>query len=108
MNAAPSVNGATGTTVVKSGMAQSLKGGVIMDVMNVEQAKLAEAAQLLLTMRSKIAELKADFMPHTHLADPQTHPQTHPRTHHQQSRPSHQSIPGYLETPVKFPNQSLG
>jgi len=31
------VNGATGTSAVKRGMAQSLKGGVIMDVMNVEQ-----------------------------------------------------------------------
>mmetsp|Transcript_26743 Transcript_26743/g.53759 ORF Transcript_26743/g.53759 Transcript_26743/m.53759 type:complete len:327 (-) Transcript_26743:262-1242(-) len=40
----PLVNGATGTSAVKRGMAQSLKGGVIMDVMNVEQAKLAEKA----------------------------------------------------------------
>merc|ERR1719323_2049745 len=33
-----------GTSVVKQGLAQMLKGGVIMDVMNVEQAKIAEAA----------------------------------------------------------------
>jgi len=33
-----------GTKVVKQGLAQMLKGGVIMDVMNVEQAKIAEAA----------------------------------------------------------------
>ena len=33
----PTVSGATGTMTVKLGMAQSLKGGVIMDVMNVEQ-----------------------------------------------------------------------
>merc|ERR1711997_556346 len=33
-----------GTTKVKQGLAQMLKGGVIMDVMNVEQAKVAEAA----------------------------------------------------------------
>lgn len=34
----------TGTTVVKRGMAEMQKGGVIMDVMNAEQAKIAEAA----------------------------------------------------------------
>lgn len=33
-----------GTDTVKIGLAQMLKGGVIMDVMNVEQAKIAEAA----------------------------------------------------------------
>ncbi len=49
-HATPAVNGATGTTIVKSGMAQSLKGGVIMDVMNVEQAKLAEAAGAVAVM----------------------------------------------------------
>src|SRR3982750_1776436 len=32
----------TGTFRVKSGMAQMLKGGVIMDVVNAEQAKIAE------------------------------------------------------------------
>eukprot|EP00588_Corethron_pennatum_P008762 CAMPEP_0194273430 /NCGR_PEP_ID=MMETSP0169-20130528/6773_1 /TAXON_ID=218684 /ORGANISM="Corethron pennatum, Strain L29A3" /LENGTH=53 /DNA_ID=CAMNT_0039016383 /DNA_START=109 /DNA_END=266 /DNA_ORIENTATION=+ len=34
----------TGTSTVKQGLAQMLKGGVIMDVMNVEQAKIAEKA----------------------------------------------------------------
>lgn len=34
----------TGTYNVKSGLAQCLKGGVIMDVMNVEQARIAEQA----------------------------------------------------------------
>ncbi|QAY67403.1 pyridoxal 5'-phosphate synthase lyase subunit PdxS [Paenibacillus protaetiae] len=34
----------TGTTRVKRGMAEMQKGGVIMDVMNAEQAKIAEAA----------------------------------------------------------------
>ncbi|CAM3457164.1 pyridoxal 5'-phosphate synthase lyase subunit PdxS [Marinicrinis lubricantis] len=34
----------TGTSVVKKGMAEMQKGGVIMDVMNAEQAKIAEAA----------------------------------------------------------------
>ena len=32
------------TFQVKSGLAKMLKGGVIMDVINVEQAKIAEAA----------------------------------------------------------------
>jgi len=44
-------NGATvGTLKVKQGLAQMLKGGVIMDVMNVEQAKLAEAAGAVAVM----------------------------------------------------------
>jgi len=44
-------NGAKiGTLKVKQGMAQMLKGGVIMDVMNVEQAKLAEAAGAVAVM----------------------------------------------------------
>lgn len=34
----------TGTTRVKRGMAEMQKGGVIMDVMNAEQAKIAEAS----------------------------------------------------------------
>ena len=34
----------TGTWTVKSGLAQMLKGGVIMDVVNAEQAQLAERA----------------------------------------------------------------
>lgn len=33
-----------GTFKVNSGLAQMLKGGVIMDVTNVEQAKIAEKA----------------------------------------------------------------
>ncbi|KAI9635766.1 SOR/SNZ family-domain-containing protein [Dioszegia hungarica] len=36
--------GGAGTFGVKTGLAQMLKGGVIMDVMNVEQAKIAEEA----------------------------------------------------------------
>jgi len=39
-----------GTDVVKQGLAQMLKGGVIMDVMNVEQAKIAEAAGAVAVM----------------------------------------------------------
>ena len=34
----------TGTFVVKAGLAQMLKGGIIMDVVNVEQARIAEEA----------------------------------------------------------------
>lgn len=39
-----------GTNAVKMGLAQMLKGGVIMDVMNVEQAKIAEAAGAVAVM----------------------------------------------------------
>ncbi|MGZ4537062.1 MAG: pyridoxal 5'-phosphate synthase lyase subunit PdxS, partial [Nocardioidaceae bacterium] len=34
----------TGTSGVKRGMAEMLKGGVIMDVVTAEQAKIAEDA----------------------------------------------------------------
>ncbi|WP_057738566.1 pyridoxal 5'-phosphate synthase lyase subunit PdxS [Liquorilactobacillus uvarum] len=40
----------TGTTLVKRGMAQMQKGGVIMDVVNVEQAKIAEEAGAVAVM----------------------------------------------------------
>jgi len=36
--------------VIKAGLARMLKGGVIMDVMNVEQAKIAEAAGAVAVM----------------------------------------------------------
>uniref|UniRef100_A0A6U2RGK3 pyridoxal 5'-phosphate synthase (glutamine hydrolyzing) n=1 Tax=Leptocylindrus danicus TaxID=163516 RepID=A0A6U2RGK3_9STRA len=39
-----------GTNTVKQGLAQMLKGGVIMDVMNVEQAKIAEEAGAVAVM----------------------------------------------------------
>ena len=38
----------TGTFAVKAGMAQMLKGGVIMDVVDVEQARIAEEAGVML------------------------------------------------------------
>src|SRR5918994_2109555 len=41
---------ATGTFRVKSGMAQMLKGGVIMDVVDAEQAKVAEEAGAVAVM----------------------------------------------------------
>ena len=34
----------TGTVVVKEGLAQMMKGGIIMDVVNEEQARIAEEA----------------------------------------------------------------
>jgi pyridoxal 5'-phosphate synthase pdxS subunit len=40
----PSPAGQTGTWKVKAGLAQMLKGGVIMDVVTPEQAKIAEEA----------------------------------------------------------------
>ncbi|MCL6517927.1 pyridoxal 5'-phosphate synthase lyase subunit PdxS [Alicyclobacillus sp.] len=40
----------TGTDVVKRGMAQMQKGGVIMDVVSAEQAKIAEAAGAVAVM----------------------------------------------------------
>ncbi|GAX02087.1 pyridoxal 5'-phosphate synthase lyase subunit PdxS [Secundilactobacillus silagei] len=40
----------TGTTTVKRGMAQMQRGGVIMDVANVEQAKIAENAGAVAVM----------------------------------------------------------
>ncbi|MEO6879745.1 MAG: pyridoxal 5'-phosphate synthase lyase subunit PdxS [Mycobacteriaceae bacterium] len=40
----------TGTARVKRGMAEMLKGGVIMDVVNVEQAKIAEDAGAVAVM----------------------------------------------------------
>src|ERR1700709_1709065 len=39
-----------GTMRVKSGLAEMLKGGVIMDVVNAEQAKVAEAAGAVAVM----------------------------------------------------------
>jgi pyridoxal 5'-phosphate synthase pdxS subunit len=44
MLAPMSENGQTGTMRVKSGLAEMLKGGVIMDVVNAEQAVIAENA----------------------------------------------------------------
>jgi len=35
----------TGTWKVKTGLAQMLKGGVIMDIINAEQAKIAQEAE---------------------------------------------------------------
>ena len=44
MSVTPSSDPATGTTLVKRGLAEMLKGGVIMDVVTPEQARIAEEA----------------------------------------------------------------
>lgn len=49
MNAEP-IEQSVGTTRVKRGMAQMLKGGVIMDVVTAEQAKIAEDAGAVAVM----------------------------------------------------------
>src|SRR2546427_6573640 len=43
-------NGSTGTWTLKTGLAQMLKGGVIMDVVTGEQAKIAEEAGAVAVM----------------------------------------------------------
>ncbi len=52
----------TGTFRVKSGMAQMLKGGVIMDVVNAEQAKIAEesGAVAVMALERVPADIRAD------------------------------------------------
>ncbi|MFD2672114.1 pyridoxal 5'-phosphate synthase lyase subunit PdxS [Marinicrinis sediminis] len=51
----------TGTSRVKRGMAEMQKGGVIMDVMNAEQAKIAEAsgASAVMALERIPAEIRA-------------------------------------------------
>lgn len=46
----PDGSGRTGTARVKRGMAEMLKGGVIMDVVTPEQAKIAEGAGAVAVM----------------------------------------------------------
>src|SRR3712207_4684017 len=52
----------TGTFRVKSGMAQMLKGGVIMDVVNAEQARIAEdaGAVAVMALERVPADIRAD------------------------------------------------
>ena len=52
----------TGTRLVKQGLAQMLKGGVIMDVVNAEQARLAEQAGAVSVMALERvpADIRAD------------------------------------------------
>ena len=55
-------NGQTGTTTVKRGLAQMLKGGVIMDVVTPEQASVAEEAGAVAVMALERipADIRAD------------------------------------------------
>ena len=52
----------TGTQTVKIGHAQMLKGGVIMDVVNADQAKIAEEAGAVAVMALERvpADIRAD------------------------------------------------
>ncbi|KAI5453071.1 Pyridoxal 5'-phosphate synthase subunit snz1 [Naganishia albida] len=62
----------TGTFGVKVGLAQMLKGGVIMDVMNAEQAKIAEEAGAVAVMA--LERIPADIRAHggvARMSDPQ-------------------------------------
>ena len=51
-----------GTFKVKSGLADMLKGGVIMDVINVEQAKIAEesGAVAIMALERVPADIRLD------------------------------------------------
>src|SRR5213594_4318986 len=46
----PDKNGSKGTWTLKTGLAEMLKGGVIMDVVNAEHAKIAEEAGAVAVM----------------------------------------------------------
>ena len=55
-------SGSLGTVGVKSGLAQMLKGGVIMDVVNAEQARIAEEAGAcaVMALERVPADIRAD------------------------------------------------
>jgi pyridoxal 5'-phosphate synthase pdxS subunit len=60
-----------GTDKVKRGLAEMLKGGVIMDVVNAEQAKIAEEAGACAVM--SLERVPADIRAHggvARMADP--------------------------------------
>ena len=52
----------TGTLRLKTGLAEMLKGGVIMDVVNAEQAKIAEdaGAAAVMALERVPADIRAD------------------------------------------------
>ncbi|MBP0461499.1 pyridoxal 5'-phosphate synthase lyase subunit PdxS [Streptomyces montanisoli] len=60
--ASPTTNPETGTARVKRGMAEQLKGGVIMDVVTPEQAKIAEDAGAVAVMA--LERVPADIRKH--------------------------------------------
>ena len=51
-------NNLTGTDRVKRGMAEMQKGGVIMDVINAEQARIAEAAGAVAVMALRTCTIR--------------------------------------------------
>jgi len=64
-------NAGTGTLRVKTGLAEMLKGGVIMDVVNAEQAKIAEDSGAVAVMA--LERVPADIRAHggvARMADP--------------------------------------
>jgi pyridoxal 5'-phosphate synthase pdxS subunit len=66
-----STSAETGTDKVKRGLAEMLKGGVIMDVVNADQAKIAEAAGACAVMA--LERVPADIRAHggvARMADP--------------------------------------
>jgi len=67
----PTPNVEHGTDLVKRGLAEMLKGGVIMDVVNAEQAKIAEEAGAVAVMA--LERVPADIRAHggvARMADP--------------------------------------
>jgi pyridoxal 5'-phosphate synthase pdxS subunit len=67
-----SMNAETGTWTVKSGLAQMLKGGVIMDVVTPEQAKIAQEAGACAVMA--LERVPADIRAHggvARMSDPE-------------------------------------
>ena len=61
----------TGTQLVKRGLAEMLKGGVIMDVVNADQARIAEEAEAVAVMA--LERVPADIRAHggvARMADP--------------------------------------
>ena len=70
-NGHPNGSGETGTWRLKSGLAQMLKGGVIMDVVTPEQAKIAEDAGAVAVMA--LERIPADIRAHggvSRMSDP--------------------------------------
>ena len=59
----------TGTSTVKMGHAQMLKGGVIMDVVNVEQAQIAAEAGAVAVMALDPASISKSGIAKKHAVD---------------------------------------
>ena len=70
---------------MKEGLAQMMKGGVIMDVVNAEQARIAEdaGACAVMALERVPADIRKDGGV-ARMADPQVvgHTHTHTHTHH--------------------------